>query len=346
MNRKINIEFIRVFAMFFTIVIHVSNVYVYSFGKISNANYLIAVLFNSMARICVPLFFMISGIVLLNEEYDKKKYFERIKKYVLILVIWSIIYAFVNKYINFDGSIFSVLFNSLFNANMTSRHLWFMYAIIGIYIALPFVQNMYKNLSVELKNLFLILWMGLSGLIVIIIPIARSITGLTINIDYPIPILNAAYYLGYFISGRILYEKYKDKKFDKRKNILCVGVYLISILIISLSTYFISVTVDKIFDSMMWYRSIFIIISAFAIFILIIVNEDKIKNKNILKLSKYSFGIYLIHVIFLKIIKDNFDLIDYNALIIIPIVSLMIYIISLVSSVILKKIPIINKILF
>ena len=31
--------------------------------------------------------------------------------------------------------------------------------------------------------------------------------------SYPIPILNAAYYLGYFIGGRILYEKYKDKKF-------------------------------------------------------------------------------------------------------------------------------------
>lgn len=343
MKRKINIEFIRVFAMFFTVVIHVSNVYIYSFDKISDFNYLTAVLFNSMARICVPLFFMISGIFLLKEEYDRKKYFGRIKKYILILIVWSIIYALINNKVSFDSSIFSVLFNSLFNANMTSRHLWFMYAIIGIYIALPFIHNMYKNLSMELKNLFLILWMGLSGLVVIIIPITRVLTGLTINIDYPVPILNATYYLGYFISGRILYEKFKDTKFDKQKNILCIVIYLLSTLVTSLSTYFISKISNGVYDSMMWYRSIFIIISAFAIFILIVVNEDKIKNKNILKLSKYSFGIYLIHVIFLSIIKHNFGFINYNAIILIPLLSLIIYILSLISSIILKKLPIVNK---
>lgn len=345
MNRKINIEFIRVFAMFFTIVIHVSNVYIYSFDKISNFNYLTAVFFNSMARICVPLFFMISGIFLLKEEYDRKKYFSRVKKYILILAVWSMTYALINNKISFNGGIFSVIFNSLFNANMTSRHLWFMYAIIGIYIALPFVQNMYKNLSTELKNLFLILWMGLSGLIVIIIPITRSITGLTINVDYPIPILNAAYYLGYFISGRIIYEKYKDKKFKKNKNILCIVIYLLSTLVTAFSTYFISKINNQVYDSMMWYRSIFIIISSFAIFILVVGNEDKIKDKNIIKLSKYSFGIYLIHVIFLSIIKHNFSFINYNALIFIPLLTLVIYIVSLISSIILKKIPIVNKII-
>lgn len=343
MSRKINIEFIRLFAIVFTIVIHVSNVYIYSFDKISNFNYLTAVFFNSIARICVPLFFMISGIFLLKQEYGRKKYFQRIRKYILILVIWSIIYALINNNLNLEKNIFDVILNSIFNANMTSRHLWFMYAIIGIYIALPFIQNMYKNLSMELKNLFLILWICLSGLIVIILPLTRAVTGLEINVDYPIPILNATYYLGYFISGRILYEKYKDVKGNKRKNILCIVVYLASTLITALSTYFISKINNQVYDSMMWYRSIFIIISAFAIFILIIINENKIKNKNILKLSRYSFGIYLIHYIFLIIIKIKFNFINYNALIIIPLISLIIYLLSLVSCIILRKIPIIKK---
>ena len=40
----------------------------------------------------------------------------------------------------------------------TKRHLWFMYAIIGIYIVLPFVQKMCKNLSKVEENLFMVLW--------------------------------------------------------------------------------------------------------------------------------------------------------------------------------------------
>ena len=47
-ERKINIEFIRVFAIIMTVVIHVSNVYIYSFNHISEVNYLISVIFNNI----------------------------------------------------------------------------------------------------------------------------------------------------------------------------------------------------------------------------------------------------------------------------------------------------------
>lgn len=96
---------------------------------------------------------------------------------------------------------------------------------------------------------------------------------------------------------------------------------------------------------MTWYKSIFIILSSFAIFVLIIINKDKITNKNITKLSKFSFGIYLIHVIFLIKIKDNFNIISFNPIICIPIFSAIIYSFSLISCYIIKKIPLINKII-
>ena len=346
MNRKINIEFIRVFAIIFTIVIHVSNVYIYSFDKIDNFNYFISVFFNSMARVCVPLFFMVSGIFLIKEDYDKKKYFARIKKFIIILVVWSIIYfLFNNNIFTSNINILNVLFNSFFNANMTSRHLWFMYAIIGIYIALPFIQNMCKNLNREQENLFLILWILLSGLVVLYVPLARLITKTNVDIEYPIPIINAAYYVGYFISGHILYERYRNIKSDKKKNILYLLGYLIPTLITCLSTYFISIYNGSVYDSMFWYRSIFTIISSFSLFILVIINEDKFQNKYILKLSGLSFGVYLIHVIFLEIIKENFKFINYSSVIIIPVITLLIYIISLMCSYILKKIPVIRKLL-
>ena len=72
-ERKINIEFLRIVAMFLTIMLHVSNIYRKSFFDISSVDYYVSLLYNSISRICVPLFFMISGMFLIKEEFDFKK---------------------------------------------------------------------------------------------------------------------------------------------------------------------------------------------------------------------------------------------------------------------------------
>jgi len=344
-KRLINIEFIRIIAIIMVIVIHVSNIYFYSFDKISNTEFLISVIYNSFSRVCVPLFFMISGIFLINSEYDFKKYFKRILKYILLLIIWSFIYYLINN--NFHFNNFGVvLINSLFNADMTSRHLWFLYVIIGIYISLPFIQNMCKNLSREHENLFLILWITFSGLIVVIVPISRFITNSNIDISYPIPIINATYYLGYFISGHILYKRFNDIKPTRKNNLVLIMTFLISSLVTIFTTYYTSVVSNIIFDSMTWYRSIFVIMASFAVFGIVIINKDKIKSECILKLSKYSFGIYLIHMIFLNILKDKYNLLQFNSFFAIFSMTFIIYILSLVSCIIIEKIPVLKRIIF
>ncbi len=340
-ERKLSIEFIRIFAVFLTIMIHVSNIYIYSFDKISNANYLIAIIYNSIARICVPLFFMISGIFLINEEYNFNKYINRIKKFLILLVIWSMIYVLIYHRDDF----LNTFVNSLFNANKSSRHLWFMYAIIGIYIALPFIQNMCKNLSKEQENLFLILWMFFSGGVVIFVPFARLITNTGIDISYPIPIINSTYYLGYFISGHILYERYYKQRNNIKNNIIYFLTFILATLITIILTYVYSIKNNSVYDSFLWYRSIFIIIASFTIFLLIITNEKIFNNKIILGVSSLSFGIYLLHVLFLIILKKNVNIIIYNALWIIPLVTFMIYLCSFLGCLIIKKIPIINKLI-
>ena len=338
-ERKLSIEFIRIFAIILTIMIHVSNIYIYNFGNISNSNYLIGIIYNAIARICVPLFFMISGIFLIKEEFDFKKYKKRIKKFLFLLIAWSIIYVLIyhkNNYLD-------TFMNMLFNANKTSRHLWFMYAIIGIYIALPFIQNMCKNLTKEQENLFLVLWMFFSGGIVIFVPLARMITNSNIDISYPIPIINAAYYLGYFISGHILYERYHKEQNNPKNNIIYLLIFTAATLITIMVTYILSIKNNSVYDSFLWYRSIFIVIASFMIFLLVITNEGVFKHKVISNISSLSFGVYLIHIIFIILLKKYFNIISYNAIWMIPIVTILIYLCSYLSCYIISKIPVINK---
>ena len=171
MKRNNSFDILRVISIVLVIIIHITNIYLIQDKNLSN-NYFISLFFNSFSRICVPLFFMISGALLIDEKFDMKKYFKRIMKFIFILIIWSLIYYYSNE----EHEEFNkVLFNSLFNSRLTSRHLWFMYAIIGIYIALPFIQGMVKNMNRETEKLFIILWIIFCGSEVIYLPIFSSI---------------------------------------------------------------------------------------------------------------------------------------------------------------------------
>ncbi len=344
-NRKLNIEFIRLFSAIMVISIHVANIYIRKFGAVPDSDFLVAVIYSSISRVCVPLFFMIGGAFSLNREYDSKKYFQRILKFTLILIIWSIIYYLTKNGFHFE-SIGKVIVNSFFNADMTSRHLWYMYPLIAIYIALPFLQNMCKNLSQKQENLFLALWFILSGLSFIYMPLAEFITKTNLTLEYPVPLINSAYYVGYFVSGHILYKRFKDIRFDKKKNLICISVYVISTLITTLLIYFISIKSDTFANEPTWYRGALVIAASFAIFLLFVTNPHKFKSKFILTLSKHTFGIYLIHMIFLNIIKKSITVSELNAAIAIPVITVIVFVCSLLACMLLSKIPFIKKVIF
>lgn len=337
-KRKINIEFIRVFAAVMVIVIHISNIYLVQYHKIGKTDFLTATCFNSVARVCVPLFFMISGIFLLKAEYDRKKYVGRILRFIGILLVWSFIYYLDVYDFKFQDAE-KIFVKALFNPGVISRHLWFMYAIIGIYIALPFIQNMCKNMTREQENLFLILWLVLSGLDSVYVPIASRIVDAEIAVKYPVPIIYATYYLGYFVSGHILYERFKNKKGTSKDNILCVAGYLAATILSIVITYFMSLKEHAYFDAMTWYRGILVIVAAFSLFVLIVRNEGRFKCSLILKMSELSFGIYLVHYLFVNEIMERWDVLSFQPLIFIPLATLGVYVLSFVICWVLKRIP-------
>ena len=341
-EKKLNIEVIRIVAIISTIVIHVSNIYMRSYGKISDLSFFGSAFFNSCARICVPLFFMISGALLIKGEYNRTKYWKRLKKFVIILIIWSLIYFGINVLRGGSDNIWKAFLYSFFDTTYTSKHLWFMYAIIGLYIALPFVQAMCKNLTKEQENLFMGLWLVISGLSCIYLPVMSNLAGHSLDIVYPVPLINGAYYLGYFICGHIVYERIKEVKASKKYNLLCIGTYIISMLVIAITTYILTINNNRLTTTMLWYRGIFIILESFSIFILIIINGDKFKSNKIERISSLSFGVYLVHAIILFLIKDNINIIEYPSIIGIPVIALIIYVSTLIIVYILKKIPIVK----
>ena len=135
----------------FVIVIHVTNYFCRAYGEITQSEYLFALLLDTLARVSVPCFFMISGALLLGREEPLKKHGERLLRFLIALVVWSVVYYIWNRaFMKTEYDLKEILYVP------TEPHLWYLYAMIPIYMVLPFFQVMCKGMSGKLERALLV----------------------------------------------------------------------------------------------------------------------------------------------------------------------------------------------
>lgn len=321
MNRNRRLDLLRVISMVMVIIIHIANYYCRAYSNISKVSYLGALIFNTISRISVPIFFMISGATLLNKEYDKIKNKHRIIKKKITLIVISIMYYLWDTYFfNKNINIIKLLYIP------ERKLLWFMYAIIGIYISLPFTKCMVDNMTKEEEKLFILLWIVFNGIL----------KHIGITDYYRIPIVDGTYYLGYFIIGYLII-KYSKLINERKNNFLLLILSLLPFIIIITLTYYFSLNNNKHFTGLLSYSNILIIIASISSFIFIYFNSNDKENKIITHLSHLSFGIYLIHGIILNVIMKYIPYNNITSFVGIPILFIIILATSSLIVALIKK---------
>lgn len=320
-KRDYRLDLLRVISMIMVVIIHIANYYCRAFNDIDKISYLGALIFNTISRISVPFFFMISGATLLSKKYDKDKNKERIIKKIITLIVITIIYFIWDKYyMNKDINIIYLL-------NKPERKLlWFMYAIIGIYISLPFIKCMVEKMGKDEDKLFVILWLMFNGIL----------KGLNIGNTYLIPIISGTYYLGYFIIGHMIIKYYDYIRKNKNNKLLLI-TSIISFIIVVIFTYFISINNGKHFTKLLTYSNALIMVASLSSFIYLYFNIEDKKYIIISKLSNLSFGIYLFHAIILDFIMKLIPYQNIYSYIGIPVILIIVVFITSVIVNILKK---------
>lgn len=320
-KRDYRLDLLRVISMIMVVIIHIANYYCRAFNDIDKISYLGALIFNTISRISVPFFFMISGATLLSKKYDKDKNKERIIKKIITLIVITIIYFIWDKYyMNKDINIIYLL------NKPEKKLLWFMYAIIGIYISLPFIKCMVDKMGKDEDKLFVILWLMFNGIL----------KGLNIGNTYLIPIISGTYYLEYFIIGHMIIKYYDYIRKNKNNKLLLI-TSIISFIIVVILTYFISINNGEHFTKLLTYSNALIMVASLSSFIYLYFN---IKDKEyiiISKLSNLSFGIYLFHAIILDFIMKLIPYQNIYSYIGIPVILIIVVFITSVIVNILKK---------
>ncbi len=326
-NREYSFDILRAISMIMVIIIHVSNIYCRKYGFISSNSYVFSLIFNTISRVSVPIFFMISGALLLNRPFDKSKYIKRIIKFIILIIAWDIIYLI------WEYLYLGITYNKLYMLLITPyrAHLWFLYTIIVLYLIQPILKYILDKANRLIKISLFILWSILCTLSMYNYTIAQVFTIFC--------------YIGYFVIGYYLYKYIKNQNLNKY-NSTAIFMLLISYTASIYLNYKASFQFNMFYNNFFAYRAPYIILCSFILFILIYNWFHLFKpNKVIMFFSDISIGVYLIHGIFLDITTKVFDYSKINALIGVPVFTIIIFACSIISVYILRKSKVLSKIL-
>ena len=90
---------------------------------------------------------MISGRCSLGREEPLEKHAKRLLRFLTALVVWSLLYYIWNIF--YDGRDYDL--RQIWYVP-TKAHLWYLYAMIPIYLVLPFFQILCRNMTMKLEK--------------------------------------------------------------------------------------------------------------------------------------------------------------------------------------------------
>jgi surface polysaccharide O-acyltransferase-like enzyme len=309
-KRYFGIDLIRVVACFLVMQTHAGEIYYIedSGDLIRNEKNIWPGIFNSLARVCVPLFVMISGYLLLPMKTDYstflKKRFTRVSFPFIAFCIFYDIYYYIRGVIDVKTMLINIP-KIFINYGSELGHLWFMYMIMGVYLLIPIFSPWIKSAKKEHFYFYFVIWL-------------ISSFSCYIHLAFP-QIWGEVYWnnntvvqgfigdFGYAVLGAFI------KLHLKEKNLYILGIILY--LIGSGFTMFgflykreEATTCEEI--EVTWkFDSINVVIATFGVFLLL--RKVEYKNEKVVKIfndiALKSYGMYLIHIFFLQFFKYVFD---------------------------------------
>ena len=345
-----SLDFMRVFACFMVVLAHSCDFFVGMFDT-SPISFYSAAFWGTLQRASVPLFVMISGMLLLPMRDTVTVFYKKRMSRVLIpFIVWSILsplayYAY--GMITLDKAVnFILLFPISFN--LTTVPFWYIYMLIGLYLIVPVISPWLQTVSKKGLETYFKFW-----IITLFIPYIKFFApALGYEGNYGSMAIfgmcdwNAiglfhytSGFIGYLLLGHYAVKYPLD--WSMRKS-LAIG--LPTFIVGAVITYFGFISVAKNFPALevIWYfTNINVFMMTFGLFV--ILRKVNIKNlilrKFIAKLSTLTFGIYLIHFLFVQMSYDWIKNYEFAPYLQIPVIALVAFTVTGCFTYLLSKLP-------
>lgn len=330
---SVGLNLARVVACLMVIFLHVSAAGIGVFDE----GWIYSNIYDSFVRSCVPIFLMISGALMLGKNQDALDFYKR--RFLRIfppLVFWSVFYVVwkASMGVGYGGILASVV---AIVKGPVYYHLWYLYALVGIYLFIPFMSKIYLNSSDTDKNVYVFVWF----LVACVVPIASyfyhdladfsSIYGLSSFIGLA----------GYVFLGAYVFERISSANSSVSVKAEVV-VFMFSSGLTALLTYALSVnegSPNQLFYSYLSPVVVFSSVSAFKLLVVLGARCTRL-SKVLGVFSGCTLGVYCIHVF----VMNRFSLIygpiveGHSSLWVIPVLSVSIFILSIIPVYILRMV--------
>ncbi len=340
-KKDISLELIRIFTAFFIIFHHTGTegFILFSRYEVGSLQYWLYRPWFAFCCFDVPMFFTISGITLLKKQEPLKVLFrKRILRSFIVLVLVSVIY-YVKDVLSFPQISFMdivITFFKNFFCGAISGHLHFMYKYLVFLIALPFLRKIAQNISRQELHYMLIVAFAVQFFAPMFAKLLSDGGSLQSDVSYLNIIFITYPFLGYYLYYVFDFSKIKTKHI--------IGMVLCSVVLLFLSCF-----PHKYFPPQESFTWVYVA----TVFIVIKYYFSNIKNtfaqKIILSFGKCTFSVYLFHMLVMHSswgeTIENFLISHISPLTAILLFCLLTLIVSVLITLVLKKIPLLDKLL-
>lgn len=194
-KRVVYLDFLRCLAICLVIVLHSIAPVVVNTAFYQTSSWYLCMLVDTLDRMGVPLFFMISGYLMLARGSTLEVgtfYRKNLPKLLVPLAVWNLIYYLVNAWRMGEEPSLLAFASALFRQGVSS-HMWFVYVLLGIYLLAPFLKRIVDNCTSQQ----LLVLIG----IVLFYPTIRPVLNAFLPVDLYLfgPLVEGC--LGYFLVG-------------------------------------------------------------------------------------------------------------------------------------------------
>ncbi|WP_409370109.1 acyltransferase [Lysinibacillus sp. 38-6] len=334
---------LRAIAILGVLLLHAATPYVVLYDKIADFDWQTGIVYNALSRWCVPIFLMISGALLLGRKEEPLGTFfkKRANKILLPFIAWSIIYYAWATYMWNPGYSLKEFLIMFFN-NQIYYHLWYFYALIGIYLLAPVFNIFVNHASKQMIGYVVVLWILFYG----IFRYYSYIVSNEFTLFFPLSEYIGFFLLGYYLANFELSAKWRS------------GIYVLG-MIGAFETIWRTMALSEQqgqFSGYAYsYSSPNVIMMSIALFVFVkywvnrkVANGSYQTSKIVTLIGQTSFGVYLVHAMILDKVRPHFfegNELYIKPLFAIPLQVIIILVLSTIIVWIIQKIPYLKRLI-
>jgi surface polysaccharide O-acyltransferase-like enzyme len=291
---------VRAAAIGMVVVLHVAAWVVVSFGRVPANEWWVGNLVDAAMRPAVPLFVMVSGLLLLEpgrSEAGLQFLAGRARRVLLPFLGWVAIYFGWRSVYHGERLTFSAVVREALEGPVYP-HLWFLYMIFGLYLAVPILRVFVHHARDDELRYLLAAWVATTSVPALL----HALTGVRWGLD----IVVTVGYVGYFVLGHVL-----------RRASVAIGrrhaaVLAVALGITAVGTGWLSQRAGRLDPALYDYFAPNVIAMAALLFVILrsldwarLFESRPWLGIIITWLARANFGIYLVHPIFQELFQGG-----------------------------------------